>query len=248
MGGSLPPCEKSDYPETTSCEETWASHVESLQGERGSWAPCSYSRHRRHQACEWWSHLRWPASVSKWDDSSPICPLTTNAQENPSGKLVQSTQELQEIIINCCVKPLSLGMVCCVVVKSWNRAYKQMSGWFHGGWNGPWRWRWLGIIFNLLSWLWLWRWSDGLRNGLSVSSVGPFNQGEDPLPCPGITLPVFPVSLGSCLHRYLLLSITNGPSLGAVSDSYSSFLCLANTYYTQLGEMNLGYKCIFKII
>ena len=179
MGGSLPPCKKSHYPETTACEEIRASHVERLQGERGPWEPCSYSHHLRHQACEWWSHLSWPASVSNLDDSSPICHLTANAQENPSGKLlgwVQSTQELQEILINCCLKPLSLGMVCCVVVKSCNRAYKQMSGWFHGGWSGPWRWRWLGIIFNLLSWLWLWRWSDGLRTELSVSSVGPLTR------------------------------------------------------------------------
>ena len=53
--------------------------------------------------------------------------------------------------MNCCLKLLSLAMVCCAVVDEWNRAYQLMSGWFPGGWSGRWRW---GDL-NLFSWLWL---------------------------------------------------------------------------------------------
>ena len=44
---------------------------------------------------------------------------------------------------------------------------------------------------------------------------------------------------------YLVLKIV----LLWCSDPYSPLLCLANIYYyTQIREMNLGYKCIFKTI
>lgn len=72
------------------------------------------------------------------------------------------------------------------------------------------------------------------------------NQGEYPLHVPQSHHLPSESRLFACIDiYYLVLKML----LLWCCDPSSPLLCLANTHYsTQLGETNLGYKCIFKII
>lgn len=111
-------------------------------------------------------------------------PKWETVRQNPISS--RTTRDGNELLFNSARSP-PFGMGCWVVIDTWIRPYKQMSGWFCSGpmvHEG-------GVTVSFLTCSvghGYKEWNNGLTTTLSVSFVGPaFAQCEDPLACPGIT-------------------------------------------------------------
>lgn len=82
-GGILSPHKRSDYPDTTPCEEVHACHVERLQGDRGAWARSSYSSHLKCRTCERWSLLKLASSSLEFQWLQPHLPSDFKGRREP---------------------------------------------------------------------------------------------------------------------------------------------------------------------